>query len=187
MDEFGEGIIQNSTNPKMRAALEMVQQERLEQMKLEAELEAQRELIEKNSAARDEMFCCSAAFHRCVRREHRPWTLDKGFAETLFMLIDRSGMSEVECYKRANVDRKTFSKIKCNKDYRPSKVTAISFAIALRLDLYETNMLLQTIGMTLSNSIEFDVIIRYHIEHMIYDINEINETLFEFDQVLLGS
>jgi predicted transcriptional regulator len=119
--------------------------------------------------------------------DERPWKLDKGFAEILFDFIDERGMSDVECYKRANVDRKTFSKIKCNKDYRPSKVTAISFAIALKLDLYETNMLLRTIGMTLSRSIEFDVIIQYFIENRIYDINEINETLFEFDQVILGS
>ena len=85
------------------------------------------------------------------------------------------------------MDRKTFSKIKCNKDYRPSKVTALSFAIALRLNVFETNLLLQTLGMTLSKSIEFDVIVQYFIENRIYDINLINETLFEFDQMLLGS
>ena len=113
--------------------------------------------------------------------------LDKSFAELLFLFIDKSGMSDVECYKRANVDRKTFSKIKCNKDYRPSKPTALSFAIALELNLRETNMLLQTLGMTLSRSIEFDVIVQYFIERRIYDINLINETLFEFDQLLLGS
>lgn len=123
----------------------------------------------------------------CLHLDERPWKLDKSFAETLFMFIDRSGMSDVECYKRANVDRKTFSKIKCNKDYRPSKATAVSFAIALRLNLFQTNMLLATLGMTLSNSIEFDVIIKYFIERKEYDINVINETLFEFDQVLLGS
>ena len=72
----------------------------------------------------------------------RRFVLDKSFAELLFVMIDRSGMSDVECYKRANVDRKTFSKIKCNKAYRPSKATAVSFAIALKLNLYETNMLL---------------------------------------------
>ena len=117
----------------------------------------------------------------------RRFVLDKSFAELLFVMIDRSGMSDVECYKRANVDRKTFSKIKCNKAYRPSKATAVSFAIALKLNLYETNMLLETLGLTLSSSIEFDVIIKYFIESRIYDINLINETLFEFDQVLLGS
>ena len=113
--------------------------------------------------------------------------MDKGFAELLFLFIDRSGMTDVECYKRANVDRKTFSKIKCNKEYRPSKATALSFAVALRLNIAETNLLLRTLGMTLSNSIEFDVIVQFFIENRIYDINVINEALFEFDQVLLGS
>ena len=113
--------------------------------------------------------------------------MDKSFAELLFMLIDRRGMTDVECYKRANVDRKTFSKIKCNKDYRPSKATALSFAVALKLDLRDTRRLLETLGYTLSRSIAFDVIVEYFIVHKIYDINVINETLFEFDQMLLGS
>ena len=112
---------------------------------------------------------------------------DKGFAETLFDFIDEKGMSDVECYKLANIDRKTFSKIKCNKDYRPSKATALSFAIALELNLKETNLLLETLGMTLSRSITFDLIVRYFIVRRIYDIHLINQTLFEFDQVLLGS
>ena len=89
--------------------------------------------------------------------------MDKGFAETLFDYIDKKGMTDVECYKKANVDKKTFSKIKCNMDYRPSKVTAVSFAIALRLDLEETNHLLNTVGMSLSKSSKFDVIIEYFI------------------------
>ena len=114
-------------------------------------------------------------------------SMDKSFAELLFMLIDRRGMTDVECYKRANVDRKTFSKIKCNKDYRPSKATALSFAVALKLDLRDTRRLLETLGYTLSRSIAFDVIVEYFIVHKIYDINVINETLFEFDQMLLGS
>ena len=111
---------------------------------------------------------------------------DKGFREMLFELIDKSGMSDVDCYKRANVDKRTFSKIKGQKDYRPSKQTALAFAIALRLDLDTTQELLATLGLTLSKSIVFDKIIRYFIHNKRYDIFEINEALFEFDQALLG-
>jgi len=117
---------------------------------------------------------------------NNPW--DKGFAETLFYYIDQKGISDVECYKRANVDKKTFSKIKCNKDYRPSKITALSFAIALRLSLEETRHLLNTVGFSLSRSSKFDVIIEYFITTGNYrDIFDVNETLYQFDQSMLGT
>ena len=113
--------------------------------------------------------------------------MDKGFAETLFDYIDKKGLTDVECYKRANVDKKTFSKIKCNKNYRPSKITAVSFAIALRLDLEETDHLLNTVGMSLSRSSKFDVIIEYFITTGNYkDIFDVNETLYQFEQATLG-
>ena len=113
--------------------------------------------------------------------------LDAGFSETLLKLIDRSGKKDAEVYKKANVDRKLFSKIRNNPDYRPSKSTAIALAIALELDLDETRDLIARAGYALSASSKFDVIIEYFIGQKKYDIFEINEALFAFDQSLLGA
>jgi len=109
------------------------------------------------------------------------------FADTLFLFIQESGMTDVECYKRANVDKKTFSKIRCNEKYTPSKRTVLAFAIALRLSLEKTQELLATVGFTLGRGSIFDIILEYFITHEIYNIFEINETLFHYDQPILGS
>lgn len=111
---------------------------------------------------------------------------DETFQEFLFRLIDRKGMDEVEVYKKANIDRKHFSKIRSNANYQPTKKTALAFAIALGLSLDETKDLLLRAGIALTRSSTFDLIIEYCIEHKITDINEINCILFEYNQPTLG-
>ena len=112
---------------------------------------------------------------------------DAGFTEKLLSLIDRTGKKDSEIYKKANISKQHFSKIRNNPRYKPTKSTALALAIALELDLTAVRDLIGRAGYALTNSSKFDLIIRYFIESGNYNIVEINMALYEFDQPLLGT
>ena len=112
--------------------------------------------------------------------------MDEGFSQTLLRLIDERGMKDADCYKRANIDRKHFSKIRSNPAYQPKKTTAVALAIALRLSLEETRLFIGRAGHALSRASVFDVIVEFFISNGLYDIDQINQVLWAYDMPTLG-
>ena len=144
--------------------------------------ERRRPVYEKMQAAQ----CAPCAVDKASSLDEALNMIDETFSQMVLRKIDERGMKDSACYKRANIDRKLFSKIRTNPDYRPTKSTALSLAIALRLDIDEARELLMKAGFALSPSSKADIIVEYFITHGMYDIHEINQTLFCFDQVPLG-
>lgn len=129
---------------------------------------------------------CASEHFRTQEETKSPFELDEGFSDTLLRLIDEKGMSDSQCYRKANLDRKLFSKIRSNPAYHPSKPTAIALAMALELDMEDTEKLLKKAGYALSDSYLSDVIVSYFIKRGDYDLFRLNEVLFHYDQPLIG-
>ena len=143
------------------------------------------EICESRCLQEEMLPCAPMAASKAASLEDMLKQTDAGFTETLLKLIDKTGKKDSEIYNKANVSRQHFSKIRNNPEYRPTKQTALAFAIALELNIEETQDLIGRAGYTLTNSSKFDVIIRFFIESKNYNMMDINTTLFEFDQMLL--
>jgi O-acetyl-ADP-ribose deacetylase (regulator of RNase III) len=153
----------------------------------EGELELNSEFVEEPVKSFDRFAEPNEAYPAAGRNlEDLVNHLDETFSQMLLRLIDEKGMTDPVVYKKANLDRKLFSRIRNNIHYRPSKPTVLAFAISLKLNLDETKDLLARAGFALSHSSKFDIIVEYFIEAGLYNIFEINEVLYAYDQNTLG-
>ena len=140
----------------------------------------------ESAVLRESLPCTPMAAPKAASLEDMLKQADAGFTETLLKLIDKSGKKDSEIYKKANISKQHFSKIRNNPNYKPTKPTAIALALALELSLEDTKDLIGRAGYALTNSSKFDLIIQYFIEQGTYNVVEINIALYEFDQTLLG-
>ena len=148
--------------------------------------------IENSFEDEEEMLSSDMCLSALIVEEERSLddvvnNLDKTFMELVFSFADAKGLTDVEVQKKANLDRKAFSKLKCGTTKNPSKATALALAVALELDLDDTKDLLSRAGLALSPCSKQDVIVQYFIEKEAYDIYEINVALFEHGEQLLGT
>jgi len=146
----------------------------------------QTKYLEKAKAYDEPDLCCAAPMAVEARLDDMLSKIDESFAEMLIRMIDKKGMTDAECYKRANVDRRLFNKIKNNPMYKPSKQTVLAFAIALELSLEDTRDMLMKAGFALSHSNKVDIVVEYCIMTGNYSIIEINQVLFKLDLQPLG-
>lgn len=183
--------LQHKLVPKLSQSIH--KQEKRKQNKIETYMDMDvpsfREAEREETAETDKLYGSflpdsAVPVQPCFKEER--FEPDESFSECLIRMIDERGLSDPDVYKKANIDRKHFNHIINTKDYRPKKETAVALAIGLKLNLNDTNTLLERAGFVLSDSIKFDLIIRYCIKKGIYNIFEINEILFEEDQKTLG-
>lgn len=181
IDEFiDDNYVEEHTLPNSRRRLDLISRnESSEKAKLEYSPRTGMLTKERYLGS----FTCDASSALEYVIEHP----DESFSEMLLRKIDEEGLTDAQCYRKANIDRKLFSKIRSNPDYKPSKPTVIAFALALKLPLSETQDMLMKAGYALSHSHKFDLIIEYCITHGEYDVFKINEILFSYDQNLIGA
>lgn len=113
--------------------------------------------------------------------------LEPTFSQTLFKMIKEKGITQTECYKNAGLDRKLFSKIRSDDNYKPKKATVFALIIGLKLSLEEAKKLLDVAGFSFSHSMKFDTVMEFIVKKQIFDLTTVNEILFSLDCPTLGT